>query len=122
MTGIRKVFEICIEDCETVRAVYNRQCPHLISVTPAFLLEVINSTFLDKKLAEVTLTAGSSSFELKSYVDEGAGTSGCRFSVSFYSLLCCVSNAVLFALCQSLSLCCLSISLSPCQRSILLTL
>jgi hypothetical protein len=69
--GIRKVFELCFEDTNTVRAIYNRdQCPNLITATPRHLLELLNMTFLDKKLAEITLTAGPRSLEIKSYVDE----------------------------------------------------
>lgn len=54
-----------------IKAVYNRdRCPNSITVTPRYLSELIASTFLDKKLPEITLSASATSFELKSYIDE----------------------------------------------------
>jgi len=84
--GLTKLFSLGLEECETVRAVYSKDlCPNLIAIAPKYFSELIVSSFLDKKLPEVTMVATPGGFELKSYIDEARGPVPFRVSSCFLS-------------------------------------
>ena len=49
-----KTFWLTVEDCEVVKAVYDKSlCANRLVIMPRLLSEIVASTFLDKKLQEV---------------------------------------------------------------------